>query len=351
MKRTIITLAVMLLTLLGYTQQLEQQLSPLKLAEHDTVTNIVNKGVMNNKAPVCFNCANACPACGFTTSPTVPQVTGSCPDYPFVPPLETGQTATRCASFTANNTTVSFGVIVSSNCNNGNVSNFSWTLQSNSCGGVLQSGNLGSLTFTGLTIGQSYVFCYTFTVPNAICGWWWCDCEHTTHWPYFVGATVLPIKLESFEGYKKGNSNHIKWLTSAEINNDYFTLERSKDAENWEEVTIIKGAGNSNTVNEYAFYDNTYTEGINYYRLKQTDFDGVFEYFNTIAINNLSNSKYNYTMHEDYIYFSEKHEFKLYNLMGTIIKEDNSNKLITSDLSSGIYIIKIGVYTQKIVIK
>jgi hypothetical protein len=57
--------------------------------------------------------------------------------------------------------------------------------------------------------------------------------------------------------------------------NDFFTVERSKDAEHWEEAGRIEGAGNSNTELTYAFADDDPYSGISYYRLRQTDIDGT----------------------------------------------------------------------------
>ena len=136
---------------------------------------------VNPPPPVpCTTCETACSACGFATAPTVNQVTNNCPDYPYTPNLTAGQTSTRCHTFTAVNTTVSFNVIINSTCQNGNVTNFSWNLQNASCGGIIQSGTLSNLNFTNLIVGQTYTFCYTFSVPTG--------CYHTAHWPYFVGA-------------------------------------------------------------------------------------------------------------------------------------------------------------------
>ncbi|MGB0888633.1 MAG: T9SS type A sorting domain-containing protein, partial [Vicingaceae bacterium] len=70
-----------------------------------------------------------------------------------------------------------------------------------------------------------------------------------------------------------------------EINNDYFTIEKSEDAVNYEFVEEIVGAGNSNTFKEYNYIDDSYTSGVIYYRLKQTDFDGEFVYFPPKSVN------------------------------------------------------------------
>jgi Secretion system C-terminal sorting domain/Beta-propeller repeat len=100
---------------------------------------------------------------------------------------------------------------------------------------------------------------------------------------------VLPITLLSFAGESKGDYNLLQWQTSTEINNDFFTIEKSKDAITWEIVETLSGAGNSNTTLSYSMADdNPYS--FTYYRLKQTDYDGQSEYSSTIAIKNIENA-------------------------------------------------------------
>lgn len=97
--------------------------------------------------------------------------------------------------------------------------------------------------------------------------------------------TPLPIELEWFTGHNEGNINKLSWVTATEINNDYFTIERSRDTKNWVTLGNVSGAGNSNTPIMYEFDDDDYEDGVNYYRLTQTDFNGAFESFKIITIN------------------------------------------------------------------
>lgn len=94
-----------------------------------------------------------------------------------------------------------------------------------------------------------------------------------------VNATPLPITLVSFNAHNIENREvKLVWQTALEINNDYFTVERSLDAINWEAVMSIRGAGNSNNTLDYTATDEMPYKGLSYYRLKQTDFDGKFSY-------------------------------------------------------------------------
>jgi Secretion system C-terminal sorting domain len=100
-------------------------------------------------------------------------------------------------------------------------------------------------------------------------------------------CTPLPITLTSFAGKcKTDNTILLEWATASEINNDYFTLERSNNAIDYVEIAKINGAGNSNTTLIYHSIDFNPLGGTNYYRLKQTDFNGEFEYFNIVAVEN-----------------------------------------------------------------
>jgi hypothetical protein len=90
----------------------------------------------------------------------------------------------------------------------------------------------------------------------------------------------LPLELKTFKAEYKNNSVITHWVTNSEINNDYFTVERSVDAQNFAAVGTVKGAGNSNLENSYQFTDAAPSpkSDIYYYRLRQTDFDGKFAY-------------------------------------------------------------------------
>ena len=88
-----------------------------------------------------------------------------------------------------------------------------------------------------------------------------------------------PIELLSFGLLKlKNGSVKIRWETLSETNNDFFTLQRSKNAEVWEELRDIPGAGDSQEILKYEALDYQPIPGTSYYRLKQTDFNGAYSY-------------------------------------------------------------------------
>ena len=100
----------------------------------------------------------------------------------------------------------------------------------------------------------------------------------------------LPIELYDFSAEVNNSSVIVNWTTATEINNDFFTIERSLDGRNWSVLGYVDGAGNSNSMLNYEFIDNMPVNGVSYYRLKQTDYDGKFEYFDPVALQFGSNS-------------------------------------------------------------
>jgi len=98
------------------------------------------------------------------------------------------------------------------------------------------------------------------------------------------GSNPLPMSLLSFDARIHGDHIVITWTTISENNNEYFTVEKSKDAINFESAGTLKGAGNSNELLEYSLNDYSPFPGVSYYRLKQTDFDGKFTYSNIAAV-------------------------------------------------------------------
>jgi len=96
---------------------------------------------------------------------------------------------------------------------------------------------------------------------------------------------TLPIELVQFDVVNFGGKPAIEWTTATELNNNYFTVERSIDGTQAEVIGVVQGAGNSNMMLNYQFVDPNPVSGIAYYRIKQTDFDGTTETFNWKAIN------------------------------------------------------------------
>ena len=103
--------------------------------------------------------------------------------------------------------------------------------------------------------------------------------------PVMLNCLVpTPVELTSFTAKKQAKTSVLNWETATEINNELFTIEHSMDGRNFTAIEEVKGAGNSQTPIAYQALDRNPQNGINYYRLKQTDFDGTSNYSNTVSL-------------------------------------------------------------------
>ncbi len=105
-----------------------------------------------------------------------------------------------------------------------------------------------------------------------------------------AGINPLPITLLDFTAEPQDDLVLLNWSTLSEKNSDYFTVEKSFDGLTFEAVTTTPAAGNSSFKRSYSTLDHGANKNINYYRLKQSDFDGTVTYYKIIALafNNLS---------------------------------------------------------------
>ena len=166
--------------------------------------------------------------------------------------------------------------------------------------------------------------------------------------------TPLPVELIEFNAFANNKRTvDITWTTASEINNDYFKVEKSTDIENWETIATVNGAGNSNSTLHYISEDKNPIFGLNYYRLKQVDFDGVSEYSEIKVVNIESKEDYLIFPNPTTSSFSIRGEdiqnkrVKIMNQVGQevlIVPLSSQNEIIefdSSQLSEGIYTIQI----------
>jgi hypothetical protein len=101
------------------------------------------------------------------------------------------------------------------------------------------------------------------------------------------GGGALPIELLSFSGSVVEDVRPyavLDWEVASQVNNDYFTIYHSTDGYEWNPISQVGGAGNSNSQMSYSSTHEDLTPGYNYYKLRQTDYDGMFEEFNAISL-------------------------------------------------------------------
>lgn len=103
---------------------------------------------------------------------------------------------------------------------------------------------------------------------------------------YFYKGTpvAIPVELTSFSAKEAGAVNILKWTTESELNNSHFDIERSADGVNFEAIGQVEGYGTTFEKQRYSFTDET-PNASSYYRLKQIDFGGKFEYSNIVNVN------------------------------------------------------------------
>lgn len=165
-------------------------------------------------------------------------------------------------------------------------------------------------------------------------------------------SSPLPIELTSFEAFASGSYVTVKWRTASELNNDFFTIEKSKDAENWEQVAIVNGAGTTQTPQQYEIVDTSPFTTRSYYRLKQTDFDGKFDYSpialvkfdHTDVLHVFPNpSDGRFTLSVDHFNLSQ---IRLCNSLGQIVQasitiKDKFALIDISDAKPGVYVLQV----------
>lgn len=177
---------------------------------------------------------------------------------------------------------------------------------------------------------------------------------------------ILPIELTYFNAYHNENNVVLNWQTASELNNDYFTLERSTDGVNYSIIATIIGAGNSMTQLNYSFIDNNPVNGVSYYRLMQTDYNGDFEIFSAVSVSYLNENDLkvgpNPAINELNISIGGEMGtgvLTLYSNLGAMVKSieltNNYTTIDISNLSTGNYMMVISAnninITRKIVIK
>jgi len=174
-------------------------------------------------------------------------------------------------------------------------------------------------------------------------------------------ALPLPIELISFTATTQQSEVKLKWSTASELNNDFFTVQRSQDAEQWQDVIKIKGAINSNQRIDYETLDGLPFVGVSYYRLKQTDLDGQYshssvrrveitELFQLKVYPNPSSGKFTLSTGFEL----QPENIKLYNSIGqempVSLDKTNGTTILDTNIPKGIYILNVarGYWRQSV---
>ena len=95
---------------------------------------------------------------------------------------------------------------------------------------------------------------------------------------------IVPVELTSFAAVGTSDGVQLNWETATEINNQRFEIERGNDSQNFSTVGFVNGRGTTTEKSSYSFIDKDVNEGIYYYRLKQVDYNGAYEYSQVIEV-------------------------------------------------------------------
>ncbi len=160
----------------------------------------------------------------------------------------------------------------------------------------------------------------------------------------------LPVELTFFKGEMTEQGTELTWQTASEKNNEGFEIERSQDAKNWKTLDFIDGYGTTPETQNYNYTDYETLEGVIYYRLKQIDFDGKFEYSNIINVtrdgyeNRMVYTFPNPVQNELNIIDGEG-QVTIYNVLGQPLQSYNIENSVfqinTTNLPKGQYILHI----------
>lgn len=168
----------------------------------------------------------------------------------------------------------------------------------------------------------------------------------------WICNTILPAEWVEVEAeVTPTQAVDVRWVTATEINNDFFTVERSRDGLSWTELAVVSAVGNSETQQAYHFLDQRPVEGDNHYRIRQTSLDGGSSHSEVRQVTvvpeglrlgpNPAQAVVHLTLQD-----SHPVQVKVFNVWGAEVHVPQSPTpsgmdLDTSHLSPGIYLIQV----------
>ena len=270
----------------------------------------------------------------FVGSSTLWTTGGECFSLRLTTPLVAGQ------NYVYKFTTVSHG-----NGSTGNFSPFVYTNTSSSIGGAYSVGNIAPagtswttslFSFTATAAQAGHQWLIIGTRPNGTSGLVNSFCS-TCNVP-----TSLSIELLTFGATCLEEEVVLNWVTETETNNDFFTIERSRDGKTFEEIQTIQGSGTSYSKNFYSFVDKNKLSDKVYYRLSQTDFNGEKKFFAIQVVNCEQENEI-----ELYPNPFNKEFYVSSNESGTITLRDLTGKIVHDQhIGVGITLINLGKLTN-----
>lgn len=165
-------------------------------------------------------------------------------------------------------------------------------------------------------------------------------------------GSPLPVSLVSFEGNATAKGVQLKWVTLSETDNSHFEIERSNDGVRFDFIGKVEGHGTSNETNIYNYTDESPARGVNYFRLKQVDFDGASVYTDIITVK--VDGSYDVTISPNPVMEVAKVKLgavqpntviEVISSTGQVVKivpvNSNTQEVFMGDLANGIYFFRL----------
>ncbi len=192
----------------------------------------------------------------------------------------------------------------------------------------------------------------------------------TSNWA--SGASALPVELTYFRGQAVEESSLLTWETATETNNEGFEIQWASSSEqmvpiaigsSWQSIGFVKGAGDSFETRTYQFVHKNPVKGVNYYRLKQIDYDGNFEYSNVVSVdfsvvgsrlsvvpNPVQSGEFTLYLPENE---AESIPLEIYDYTGKLIQQqtlyENQSSIDVDQLLPGIYLVRVAIDGRSLV--
>lgn len=245
----------------------------------------------------------------------------------------------------------------------GDVSGANFSLSLNAGGNVIFAGPEASIS--GITTngdGNLYVFDTTPSITGNANGSNGIETEadltsdNPDLFDFVNKGGVLPVELVSFKADVHESVIELQWTTASEINNDYFEVQKSMNGIDYVSLGRVEGNGNITASVAYSFIDASPTSGINYYRLKQVDFDGSYELsfiatsFFKLSTNSIglfpNPAVSQVTIRLDSRFINTNTNISLLDMTGSVVYEQSSlindwQQIKLPRVKSGVYIVRV----------
>lgn len=178
-------------------------------------------------------------------------------------------------------------------------------------------------------------------------------------WALTAFDNPLPIELLYFDAKCHVDMVEVKWATATETNSNTFTVEKSNDAALWKVISVVQGANNSSTQKNYTVNDKSPFDGVSYYRLTQTDNNGLEKQYGPVVVTCMSNNSpdaafypnpFSNTLNISFSNISASDaQVQVYDVLGKLVKTKNFINIMDGQgnivldmgsLSSGVYFVK-----------